>query len=64
MLATGQIVDVEVRSVAVFGLFCRGEEQEVLVLIPETSWVASFCSCQQFAAPERGAFPPRRRLRL
>jgi hypothetical protein len=51
MLASGQIVEVEVRAVAVFGLFCQYEEQEVLVLIPETSWVASYCSCQQFAAP-------------
>jgi ribosomal protein S1 len=51
MLATGQIVEVEVQSVAVFGLFCRHDGQEVLVLIPETSWAASFCSCHQFAAP-------------
>src|SRR6516225_9557783 len=51
MLSTGQIVMVEVRTVATFGLFCRWEEQEVLVLIPETSWVASYCSCHQFAAP-------------
>jgi predicted RNA-binding protein with RPS1 domain len=51
MLATGQIVEVEVQTVAVFGLFCRHDGQEVLVLIPETSWVASYCSCHQFAAP-------------
>jgi predicted RNA-binding protein with RPS1 domain len=51
MLATGQIIEVEVQPVAVFGLFCRHEEQDVLVLIPETSWIASFCSCQQFAEP-------------
>ena len=51
MLATGQLVEVEVQTVAVFGLFCRHEEDEVLVQIPETSWVASYCSCQQFAAP-------------
>jgi predicted RNA-binding protein with RPS1 domain len=51
MLAAGDVVEVEVRTVAVFGVFCRCEEQEVLVLIPETSWVASFCSCEQFAKP-------------
>jgi hypothetical protein len=51
MVAAGDILDVEVQSVAVFGLFCRYDGQEVLVLIPETSWVASYCSCQQFAAP-------------
>src|SRR5262245_60628247 len=51
MLPAGQVVEVEVRTVAVFGLFCRHGEQAVLVLIPETSWAASFCSCQQFAAP-------------
>jgi hypothetical protein len=51
MLAAGDILDVEVQTVAVFGLFCRAGEQEVLVLTPETSWVASYCSCQQFAAP-------------
>jgi len=51
MLAPGDILEVEVRTVAVFGLFCRAGEQEVLVLIPEISWVASFSSCLQFAAP-------------
>jgi ribosomal protein S1 len=51
MLAIGQIVDVEVQTVAVFGVFCRYAEQCVLVLIPETSWIASFCSCHQFAEP-------------
>jgi predicted RNA-binding protein with RPS1 domain len=49
MLAIGDVVEVEVRTVAVFGIFCRHGEQEVLVLIPEISWVASFCSCKQFA---------------
>jgi hypothetical protein len=51
MLTAGQVVEVEVRTAAVFGLFCRHGEQEVLVLAPEISWVASFCSCAQFAAP-------------
>ena len=51
MLVIGQIVEVEVSSVAVFGIFCRYNEQEVLVLIPETSWIASYCSCHQFTEP-------------
>jgi ribosomal protein S1 len=51
MVAAGDILDVEVQTVAAFGLFCRAGEQQVLVRIPETSWVASYCSCQQFAAP-------------
>jgi predicted RNA-binding protein with RPS1 domain len=50
VVAAGDILDVEVQSVAVFELFCRAGDQEVLVLIPETSWVASYCSCQQFGA--------------
>lgn len=49
MLNAGEVVEVEVRTVAVFGVFCRHGEEEILVLIPETSWVASFCSCEQFA---------------
>ena len=51
MLAAGQIIEVKVQAVAVFGLFCRHEEQDVLVLIPEISWIASFDSCQQVAEP-------------
>src|SRR4029434_8011752 len=51
MLESGDVVEVEVRTVAVFGVFCRHGEQEVLVLIPETSWIASYCSCHQFAEP-------------
>jgi len=51
MLAAGDVIEGEVRTVAVFGVFCRCGEQEVLVRIPETSWVASFCSCEQFAEP-------------
>lgn len=51
MVAVGDILDVEVQSVATFGLFCRAGDQPVLVLIPETSWVASYSSCEQFATP-------------
>ena len=51
MVAAGDIIEVEVVSVAVFGLFCRYGEQEVLVRIPEISWIASYNSCEQFASP-------------
>ena len=51
MLAAGQIIDVKVQSAAVFGLLCRHDKQDVLVLIPAVSWIASFGSCEQFADP-------------
>jgi predicted RNA-binding protein with RPS1 domain len=51
ILTAGQIVEVEVHTVAVFGVFCHYKGEDVLVLIPETSWIASYCSCEQFAEP-------------
>jgi len=49
-LHVGQVVDVTVKSVQVFGLFCQYDcDTELLVLIPEVSWIASFCSCEQIA---------------
>jgi predicted RNA-binding protein with RPS1 domain len=51
MLAIGQIIEVEVQMTAVFGIFCRYAEQDILVLIPEISWIASFGMCHQFAEP-------------
>lgn len=46
----GQTVDVIVKSVQTYGLFCAYDEHtELLVLTPETSWTASYCSCDQFA---------------
>ena len=49
-LQTDQIVDVTVTSVQVFGLFCQYDgDTDLLVLIPEISWTASFCSCEQIA---------------
>ena len=51
MLMTGQIVEVEVARVEEYGIHCRCDDQEVLILIPDTSWIASFASCKQFAAP-------------
>ncbi|MFO1043694.1 MAG: hypothetical protein U0941_18075 [Planctomycetaceae bacterium] len=49
MLAVGATVTVEVTSPHVFGVFCRYASNEMLVVIPETSWIASFNSCLQFA---------------
>lgn len=49
MLAIGDVVEVTVIRVKVYGLFCRHETDEILVLIPYISWIASFCSCEQFA---------------
>lgn len=51
MLAVGDIVDVTVTSPQVFGVFCRADSNDMLVVIPETSWIASFNSCMQFAQP-------------
>ena len=33
-----------------FGLFCEYGTHEILVLIPEISWIPSFASCEQVAA--------------
>lgn len=49
MLDVGATVTAEVTSPQVFGLFCRHASNEMLVVIPETSWIASFNSCLQFA---------------
>lgn len=51
MLVAGEVVEVEVRNVEVFGIFCSHHDQEILVLIPDISWVACFNSCRQFAEP-------------
>jgi len=51
MVAVGDVVDATVTAVQVFGVFCRHESHDMLVLIPETSWIASFNSCEQFAEP-------------
>ena len=49
MLAVGDTVTAEVTSSQVFGVFCRHTSNDMLVVIPETSWIASFNSCLQFA---------------
>jgi ribosomal protein S1 len=43
----GDVVRAKVSRVEIFGAFCEFEDQEILVLIPEVSWIASFASCQE-----------------
>jgi hypothetical protein len=49
-LNPGDVVRVVVRKTSVFGLFCEYGTHEILVLIPEISWIPSFASCDQVAA--------------
>jgi hypothetical protein len=49
-LNLGDVVRVVVRQTAAFGLFCEYGPHEILVLIPEISWIPSFASCDQAAA--------------
>ena len=49
-MRTGDVVRAVVRKTAVFGLFCEYGRHEILVLIPEVSWIPSFASCDQVAA--------------
>jgi hypothetical protein len=49
-LNPGDVVQAIVRKTAVFGLFCEYGTHEILVLIPEISWIPSFASCEQVAA--------------
>ena len=49
-LKVGDVVRAVVRKAVVFGLFCEFGTQEILVLIPEISWIPSFASCEQVAA--------------
>jgi hypothetical protein len=49
-LNTGDVVRAVVRKTAVFGLFCEYGTHEILVLIPEISWIPWFASCEQVAA--------------
>lgn len=49
-LKPGDIVRAVVRKTAVFGLFCEYRTHEILVLIPDVSWIPSFAGCEQVAA--------------
>jgi predicted RNA-binding protein with RPS1 domain len=51
MLAIGDVVEATVTDVREFGLFCSSNGQELLLLIPDISWIATFNSCEQFAEP-------------
>lgn len=46
----GQKLKVTVTAAAEFGIFCQWQEHSLLVVIPETSWIAAYNSCLQFAA--------------
>ncbi|HEY1192361.1 MAG TPA: S1 RNA-binding domain-containing protein [Gemmata sp.] len=45
----GEVVTARVKQVAPFGLFMDYCGHDLLLLIPETSWVASYASCEQLA---------------
>ena len=49
MIPLNSIIEVTVVSPKVFGVFCEYKETEMLLLIPESSWVASYNSCFQYA---------------
>src|SRR5581483_276211 len=46
---SGDVIRAVVRKKEVFGLFCDYGTYEILVLIPEISWIPSFNSCEQVA---------------
>lgn len=48
-LKIGDVVTVQVRRTEVFGLFCDYQSHEILVLIPDISWIPSVNSCNNFA---------------
>ena len=50
-IQVGQKITVTVTKVAEFGVFCQWKEKTVLIVIPETSWIASYNSCLQFTSP-------------
>ena len=48
-LMPGDVVQAKVEQVEVFGIFLEYVGQEILVLIPETSWIPCYGSCRQIA---------------
>ena len=50
MIQVDDIIAVEIKNIQVYGLFCTYQSLDILVLIPELSWVASFNSSDQFAS--------------
>jgi ribosomal protein S1 len=49
-LNAGDIVRAKAKHIAVFGIFCTYREHEILMPIPEVSWIPCFASCAQVAA--------------
>ncbi|MBN9121066.1 MAG: S1 RNA-binding domain-containing protein [Planctomycetes bacterium] len=45
----GEVVTARVKQVAPFGLFMDYCGHDLLLLIPETSWIACYASCSQLA---------------
>lgn len=48
-LEPGQVVKAKVTATPNFGLFMAYHGDQILVLIPEVSWTASFASCSEVA---------------
>ncbi len=46
-----EVITIEIVSVQVYGLFGKYQDYSILVRIPDTSWIASYCSCEQIASP-------------
>jgi hypothetical protein len=49
LLKPGDVVRARVKHVAVFGIFFDYRGDEILVLIPDVSWIPCFASCEQVA---------------
>ncbi len=48
-LRPGELVRARVCDVAVYGIYCEYGQHQILVLIPEISWIPCFASCKQVA---------------
>ena len=49
--SVGDVLSATVVRAEVYGLWLEYEGHKMLLKIPDTSWIASFNSCRQFAAP-------------
>jgi ribosomal protein S1 len=49
-IQVGKKITVTVTKVAEFGVFCQWQDKTGLIVIPETSWIASYNSCLQFTS--------------
>jgi hypothetical protein len=50
-LIVGQVIEVEVATSEVYGLFCKWNSVSIFIDILSISWIASFNSATQIAAP-------------